>query len=459
MTTQTATVEKTVVKPTQIQPAPDAQLPAKFEDQLEHYAPQFKAVLPSHIPLDRFKRVVITAINQNPDLAHADRRSLFNSCVKAAQDGLYPDGREAALVIFNTKVKGSDGKERWEKRVQYLPMVAGVRKRMRNSGAVDSAEAHVVYKNDNFDYELGDEPRIEHKPALEDRGAPIGAYAIIKLTNGEVLREYMSRAEIELAREVSRAKDNGPWVTWWGEMARKTVLRRCAKAAPMQADLDALLKRDDEIEPDDRPEAPPRPTRADFIEPPKQPELYDLVDEHGEIAAQLPSGDLSQVLIKAMSEPGADFHGIYERHAETIAEAAPFKDVREAYTALCEAEAAANKAKETPAAATAGATAGAGTEAATPAQEDAPRDGSKPASPAPAAQPAPELVILNASAKPDSKKRWLADMTAAVPQHDARAVHEWARGGAFENLVAACEKIAPQETAKLKRLIADRIAG
>lgn len=226
-------------------------LPAKLEDQLTVYTPQIKAALPAHIPVDRFKRVVLTAINQQPELAQADRRSLFNSCVKAATDGLMPDGREAALVIFNAKNKETG---QWDKKVQYMPMIAGVRKRMRNSGEVKSAESHVIYEKDQFSYELGDAPKIMHKPLMVgDRGKPIGAYAVINLTNGEVLREVMSLQEIEATRAVSRAKDSGPWVTWWTEMARKAVLRRCAKAAPMSSDLDDVLKRDEEMEPDAAP--------------------------------------------------------------------------------------------------------------------------------------------------------------------------------------------------------------
>ena len=136
---------------------------------------------------------------------------------------------------------------------------------MRNSGEVSSAEAHVVYENDEFDYLLGDNPRIEHKPALSGRGEPVAAYAIIKLTNGEVLREIMSIEEIEWVRRVSKAPKGGPWDNWWGEMARKTVLRRCAKSAPTQSDLDELLKRDDQLEPSEPVDITPRPERGDYV--------------------------------------------------------------------------------------------------------------------------------------------------------------------------------------------------
>src|SRR5271154_2351552 len=114
--------------------------PTTFDLMLAEYEPQIAAVLPLHIPPEKFRRVVITAVNLNPDLLKADRRSLFTACVRAAADGLYPDGREAALVMFGNSAT-------------YMPMIHGIRKRMRNTGEVTSAEAEVVYERDFFDYE------------------------------------------------------------------------------------------------------------------------------------------------------------------------------------------------------------------------------------------------------------------------------------------------------------------
>jgi recombination protein RecT len=149
-----------------------------------------------------------------------------------------------------------------------MPMIAGIRKRMRNSGEVLSAEAHVIYEGDEFQHDLGDQPCIVHQPAFKDRGKPIGAYAIIKLVNGEVLREVMSLEEIERVRAVSKVKF-GPWQDWWGEMARKTVLRRCAKAAPTSSDVDAVLARDDTmgVEGEFAEVPPPRPVRTTLVAP------------------------------------------------------------------------------------------------------------------------------------------------------------------------------------------------
>ena len=205
-----------------------------LNDQISTREDQFKAALPAHIPVERFKRVLLTAVQNNPNLMNLDRQSFFNAAMRSAQDGLLPDGREGAIVEFKGKA-------------QWMPMIGGLRKKVRNSGEIATWEAHVVYENDDFLYELGDEPILRHKPTMGERGKPIAAYSIAVLKSGERSREVMTIAEIEKVRSVSRAKDNGPWVQWWGEMARKTVARRHSRVLPMSTDLDDLMRRDDDL--------------------------------------------------------------------------------------------------------------------------------------------------------------------------------------------------------------------
>jgi len=213
--------------------------------ELRSMAAQFKAALPPHVPVERFVRVVLTAVNGSPELAQADRRSLFEAAMKAAQDGLLPDGRDAAFVVFNTR--GGAGKEAIRK-VQYMPMIWGIVKKVRNSGELLSIAANVVYSGDVFDYTLGDNEKIEHKPALTNRGKPVCAYAIAKTKDGAVYREVMTEAEIDAVRGVSRAGDAGPWGGPFRlEMWRKTVLRRLAKRLPMSTDLETIVERDDDM--------------------------------------------------------------------------------------------------------------------------------------------------------------------------------------------------------------------
>lgn len=216
---------------------------AKLQEQFDTRESSFKAALPAHIPVERFMRVVMTATQRNPDLVAADRVSLFNSALLAAQDGLLPDGREGALVIYNTK-KG----DQWVKSVQWMPMIAGILKKCRNSGELSSVEAHTVHANDKFSYRIGIDEQPVHEPDwFGDRGAVVGVYAVAKLKDGTRVSEIMGKVEIEKVRAISKSKDKGPWVDWWEEMARKTVLRRLSKRLPISSDLDDLIRRDDAL--------------------------------------------------------------------------------------------------------------------------------------------------------------------------------------------------------------------
>lgn len=214
---------------------------ARFRDQIELRSTEFAAALPPHIPADRFKRVILTAVTSNPELLAADRRSLIDAAMKAAQDGLLPDGRDGALVVYRTRNRQTDA---FEAKVQWMPMIGGILKKVRNSGQLLSIAAYVAYENDTFTYVLGDDEKIEHVPAEGERGKPRLVYAIAKTKDGGTYREVMTVRDVEKVRAVSRAGGNGPWKDWWDEMARKTVLRRLSKRLPMSSDLDDLLRRD-----------------------------------------------------------------------------------------------------------------------------------------------------------------------------------------------------------------------
>lgn len=247
-------------------------------NQLEEMADKWRQSLPAHIPVERFKRVVMTAIQRNPALLNADRYSLWTSSTQAANDGLLPDGREGALVIFRNKVKVKDksGKEvdQWIDAVTWMPMIAGIRKKVRNSGEMKDWNARVVYEKDKFAYRLGDDEAIEHEPYMgpDDPGQVICAYSIAKLKSGEVSREIMTRRQIDKVRLVSKSKDGPAWSTWFDEMARKSVARRHSKVLPMSTDLDDLMRRDDHLYDTTAQEvAPPRPKLADFRAVPGTP--------------------------------------------------------------------------------------------------------------------------------------------------------------------------------------------
>ncbi len=231
-------------------------------NQMGNLAPELKAALPAHVTVEKFSRVAMTAIQNTPDLLQADRRSLFGAVVRLAQDGLLPDGREAALVIFNTK----SGNE-WIKKVQAMPMIAGVLKKIRQSGEVAKISAQCVYEADEFEVRYGYEEDVHHVPPRlgQPRGEIIGAYATAVLKDGTKLLEVMDLDQIEKVRSVSRSGQKGPWADWFSEMARKTVMRRLSKRLPMSTDVEDFILRDETMAAEFKPVEETKPLSSEML--------------------------------------------------------------------------------------------------------------------------------------------------------------------------------------------------
>lgn len=198
---------------------------------------KYVTALPKNIDPDKFFSVVITALNQNPTLLSLNRESLFNSCIKCAQDGLLPDGREAALVPF----KGI---------VTYMPMIQGILKKIRNSGELSNINAQVVYLNDEFDYWIDESgEHLKHKPLLMGERGPVKlTYAIARTKDDAIYVEVMTEEQINEVRNVSRSKDLGPWSgPFADEMRRKTAIRRLSKRLPMSSDVQEVIESVDQF--------------------------------------------------------------------------------------------------------------------------------------------------------------------------------------------------------------------
>ena len=200
---------------------------------------QIRQALPKHCNADRFLRVLLTATQSKPQLLQCSQESLFRAFMKCSSHGLEVDGRRAHLVPYrNNKTGGYDA----ELIIDYKGLVECIRR----SGEVDDVSADVVYENDTFEHCSGTESFIRHTYDLsQPRGKIIGAYSLIVLKSGKTSFMIMSIEEIESVRQCSKAKNDGPWITFYGEMCKKTVLRRHSKTAPFSADVRDLIEADD----------------------------------------------------------------------------------------------------------------------------------------------------------------------------------------------------------------------
>lgn len=198
---------------------------------------------------ERIIQALFTAGEKTPDLYRCEIRSVYKAMLLCAQSGLVPDGitQHAHLIPRKNKKKGT-----LECNLQigyrgYLVLC-------RRSGEVTVIKGTLVRKGDVFKEYRGTEDKIVHEPLptiADEAGTPRAishAYAIAKFTNGATDFEVMPIEEIEALRKRSGAYDDGPWATDYGEMCKKTVMRRLCKRLPQSEDAARLLELDAQAE-------------------------------------------------------------------------------------------------------------------------------------------------------------------------------------------------------------------
>ncbi len=216
---------------------------ASIRELLNRSRRQLEMALPKHLTADRLLRVAMTSIQRTPKLLDCTQPSLLACIMTCAQLGLEPDQflGQAYLVPFGnvcTLIPGYRG---------YIALA-------RRSGEVQSVSAQAVYAKDHFILQYGIAENLEHIPyepseteldTKEPRGPFKGSYVIFKYKDGSYSFDYMGKAEIDRIRKRSKAASDGPWVTDYAEMAKKTVIKRHAKLAPLSVEFQRAVALED----------------------------------------------------------------------------------------------------------------------------------------------------------------------------------------------------------------------
>lgn len=200
---------------------------------------------------DKFIQIAANYVEQNQGLLEKNRASLYNAIIKAAQNGLYIDGEESALVPFKGDVK-------------FMSMYKGLLKQVRNSGELASINCGIVYENDVFEYFVDENgEHLKHIPNYKsDRGKIISTFCIARTKgNNAPYIEIMTEDEIQACKKQSRAGNDSPWNgPFVNEMRKKTIIHRIRKRLPASTDFDSVLHADDDLFiPQDEPEDQPQP--------------------------------------------------------------------------------------------------------------------------------------------------------------------------------------------------------
>jgi recombinational DNA repair protein RecT len=306
-------------------------------------AKELRVLLPEKIDIRVFVDAAKTVVTKKPDyLFPAWRASLMQAVLDAAGHGLMPDGREGAIVPrYDSDAGGT--------RLVFQAMVWGIIKLGRETGAIKSVRAKIVFQNEHFRTVEGEEDIIEHisdvdlhEAAYNDlyggkdgrTGNPIAkvdafwghvraAYCFIIGIDGTVTKRWMSRARLLNLKNASRAQ-YGPWSSLWvDEMILKAVILYTTKWINLDLDtasarrFQGALMIDQEIDLDDaedteRPEqrqplaiAAPGPKLDNFAE------IFAPTREREMVPAGQPREDEEATVI-APSHPAHELVGTAE---------------------------------------------------------------------------------------------------------------------------------------------------
>lgn len=205
-------------------------------------------LLPANIDPGVFIATAKTAVLAKPKMLRENLRpSLLTAVLKAAGMGLLPDGKQGALVErYDSEAK--------EHLISFQPMVWGIVKLGRETGAIRSIRAVLVFRGENFHILAGEDDRIEHEvdpDIVEEAYAALhggkdqwhnpvakpeaflervrAAYCFITADDGTVTRRWMTHNRIMSLYEATKAK-NGPWNSRWiDEMILKGVILYASK--------------------------------------------------------------------------------------------------------------------------------------------------------------------------------------------------------------------------------------
>ncbi|EBW2564937.1 recombination protein RecT [Salmonella enterica] len=203
---------------------------------------QLAAALPRHMTAERMIRIATTEIRKVPALGDCDTMSFVSAIVQCSQLGLEPGGAlgHAYLLPFGNKNEKSG-----KKNVQLIIGYRGMIDLARRSGQIASLSARVVREGDDFSFEFGLEEKLVHRPGENEDAQVTHVYAVARLKDGGTQFEVMTRKQIELVRAQSKAGNNGPWVTHWEEMAKKTAIRRLFKYLPVSIEIQRAVSMDE----------------------------------------------------------------------------------------------------------------------------------------------------------------------------------------------------------------------
>lgn len=213
-------------------------------DMVKALEPEIRRALPAVLTPERFTRMALSAINNTPALAECTPMSFIAAMMNAAQLGLEPNTPLGQAYMIPYKNKGV-------LECQFQLGYKGMIDLAYRTGQVQMIQAQIVREYDYFEYQYGLDPKLIHRPGGEgDRGNITFIYGLFRLTNGGFGFEVSNKADMDaFAAKYSKSFGSkySPWTENYEDMAKKTVIKRALKYAPVSVDFQKALSMDETI--------------------------------------------------------------------------------------------------------------------------------------------------------------------------------------------------------------------
>ena len=208
-------------------------------DVLTGMKEQISMALPKHLTADRMLSIATTVISQNPKLAECTATSLIGAVMQASILGFKPTPTlgEVYFVPYGGKVQVQIGYK------GYISLA-------RRSGEIKTLYAYPVYENDTFNYELGLNPQLEHKPAEGERGVMTHVYAVARYKDDGYNFMVLSKKDVEKLRKrnpMQKTNPTGAWATDYEAMSCAKAIKQLSKYMPLSDEMQDAVTTDEKI--------------------------------------------------------------------------------------------------------------------------------------------------------------------------------------------------------------------
>ena len=186
------------------------------------------AALPDKFNKQRFMQNCMTVLQDgNADFSKCEPKTVVRTLLKGAFLGLDFFNGECYAIPYGSSCQFQTdykGEIKLAKRYSSTP--------------IQDIYAKVVREGDEFEETIDNGKQfVNFKPKAFNDGEIIGAFAVVLYKDGSMIYDTMSKAEIEHTRQAfSKAANSKAWKESYGEMCKKTVLRRLCKLIDLNFD-------------------------------------------------------------------------------------------------------------------------------------------------------------------------------------------------------------------------------